>query len=232
MNLKTVSCLTVVFALALSVCAYGAKDLEDVKHTDVPKVAFPETPKDGSPVSFEFLSMVGSGNGLRAKIRVFNHGDKDITALKMTLNYLDDKGEKLKDFPWTQFGSPVAAKKSHTDIEVGVFVPENTKMIEPIVSTVTFDDKSKWEKELITVSSSPAAPDGPPQDWDKLTLTSNYMSKQGLIYAFIDKGKTKQERFTFGDLRKYIDLGYLKDKNKTWTHQNERWVFKFESNLV
>jgi hypothetical protein len=126
------------------VCAYGAENVENVQNPDVPKVVFPEAPHDGTPVSFEFLYMVGSGSELRAKIRVYNHGDKDIAALKMTLDYLDDKGEKLKEFPWTQHGSPVAAKKSHADIEVGVFVPENTKKVTSVVKTVTFDDKSKW----------------------------------------------------------------------------------------
>ena len=79
---------------------------------------------------------------------------------------------------------------------------------------------------LIPISSSQAATDAPPQDWDKLILTTNYMAKDGLIYAFIEKNKATKEMFTFADLRKYIDLGYLKDHKKTWTHQHERWVFK------
>ena len=146
MNLKLVFCLAFLFAITLSVCAYGVQDVKDANKSNVLEVVFPETPHDGTPVSFEFLSMIGSGSELRAKIRVYNHIDKGITALKMTLDYLDDKGEKIKDFPWTQHGSPVAAKKSHADIAVGVFVPENTKKVTPVVKTVTFDDKSKWEK--------------------------------------------------------------------------------------
>ena len=147
MNVKSAFCLTVLCAMALSVCAYAAKDSEDMKNSNGPEIVLPEAPRDGAPVSFEFLSMVGSGSGLRAKIRVFNHGDKDITSLRMTLTYLDDKGEKLMDFPWMQYGIPVAAKKSHADIEVGVFVPENTKKVDPVVKTVTFSDTSSWEKK-------------------------------------------------------------------------------------
>jgi len=147
LNLKAGFCLTVLFALCLSVCACGTGDVEDAKNPATPKVVFPETPKDGTPVSFIFLSMVGSGSELCAKIRIFNHGDKDIISLKMTLNYLDDKGGKLKDFPWTQHGSPVAATKSYADIKVGAFIPVNTKKVDPIVKTITFDDKSKWEKK-------------------------------------------------------------------------------------
>jgi hypothetical protein len=111
-------------------------------------VTWPAQPADGQPVTLQFVSVGPDkrGKDLVAKMRVFNFGDKDVKSIRMTLDYLDGTGKKLKDFPWGMAGMPnVVGPKGTKEEEMGAFIPAETKKVEARVRSVEFGDGSKWE---------------------------------------------------------------------------------------
>lgn len=134
-----------MLALALGTAmASGCKGSEPSANggTRKKEVPWPKKPVDGSPVVFEFIEMTGEGDDLAANVRLFNFSDKKVKRVSTTLHYLDADGNELKDFP---FGIMLSVdSEDYGEIEVGVFVPEETRRIEVEVHRVIFADDSEW----------------------------------------------------------------------------------------
>ena len=105
-------------------------------------IPWPDPPANGSPVVAEFLTLVTDDGDLRAEMRFFNQGDKDVDLVEMELRYLDEGGEELKRFPWK--AAPSLSSRSHVSYVVGAFLPEETKRVEADISGVRYADGTRW----------------------------------------------------------------------------------------
>ena len=133
-------CLALILGLVIS-CG-GKKD--EGGGGGGAEVKWPDKPADGTPVVFEFVEVSGTGDKIKAKMRMFSFSDKMITRVNSTLDYLDGTGKKLKDFPWSMSGPGLLEAKQTKDKDMGAFIPAETKKVVAHISEVGFSDGSKW----------------------------------------------------------------------------------------
>ena len=145
--LSAMTMLAVCVSLALGGCSKkdGTADEKD-KAAAEPKIDWPQKPADGSPVAIEFLGLAGKGDRVKAKVRMFNFGEKDVNRVTMTLHYLDESGKELKSFPWSQMQNPkLIDGKDVVEKKIGAFLPAETKTVKATLEEVSFTDDTTWK---------------------------------------------------------------------------------------
>jgi hypothetical protein len=105
-------------------------------------VAWPEPPDDGAPVGIHFDSLVSDSGSTRAKMRLYNFAERDVSLVELELVYRDQQGNTLNTFPWR--ATPALPARSHALHVVGAFLPEKTTRVDAKVTAVRFDDGSRW----------------------------------------------------------------------------------------
>jgi len=135
------TCLALILGLVI---ACGGKKDEGGGGGGATEMTWPAQPADGTPVVFEFVEVTGTGDKLKAKMRMFNFTQKKITRITSKLDYLDATGKKLKDFPWSMQGPALLGPKEAKEKDMGAFLPAETKKVEAKIEGVDFDDGTKW----------------------------------------------------------------------------------------
>lgn len=136
---RSIVCLSAAFLLAALSCKGKDSPKDDTK--------WPAQPKDGTPLVFEFVELVGEGRDVRAKMHLFNFTDKTVSAASMTLHYQDGEGTDLKTFPWShQTAGGLVGKKGHAFVKMGAFMPDGTEAVVVELREVRFEDGSAWQK--------------------------------------------------------------------------------------
>lgn len=141
---KHFSRLVVAVALAstsLAATACGKKDEAGAKKDDV---AWPAKPADDTPLVFQFVNLEGTGDDMKANLRVFNFTDKAVKAVKLRLHYLDAAGKELKSFPWGAAAPEIVGPKGTKVDDYGAFLPPETKSVNVTIREVEFSDGTKW----------------------------------------------------------------------------------------
>jgi len=134
--------LLVRLLLVTSIAACGGPG--DARKKEDDKVSWPSPPGDGSPMAWEFVELTGEGDKRAAKMRMFNFAEKTVSKVQATLHYLDDSGQEIDTFPWTQMGPNMIGAKGHKEAKMGAFLPENTKTVRATIESVEYGDGSKW----------------------------------------------------------------------------------------
>ena len=125
---------------SLAATACGKKDDAGAKKD----VAWPAKPADDTPLVFQFVDLKGTGDDMRANLRVFNITDKAVRAVKLQLHYLDATGKELKDFPWGASAPQLVGPKGTAVGDYGAFLPPDTKSVNVTIREVEFSDGTKW----------------------------------------------------------------------------------------
>lgn len=127
-------------------CLVGCGAGDAKKKQDDEKVAWPAEPTDGTPMVWEFVGLTGEGDKRAGKMRMFNFSEKTVTKVQATLHYLDEGGQELDTFPWTQMGPNMIEAKGHKDAKVGAFLPEGTAKVTATIESIEYGDGESWQK--------------------------------------------------------------------------------------
>ena len=113
-----------------------------------------EHPGFDKPVSLEFVEMDRSDPYFaKARIRLVNHSNKDISRIEAKFVYLDDRENEINEFPHQMEGAEtlegrelfVAEGQTAEKRVTAFFLPENTADVAFRIDRVEFMDASVWE---------------------------------------------------------------------------------------
>lgn len=98
-------------------------------------------------LAFDFQRIVTAADmrGRTAELIVTNQFDRDITAVDLTLHYLDDTGAEIGTFPWSISADPTWLDARETRmITAGYRVPEVAVRVEVTVEEIHFFDGTHY----------------------------------------------------------------------------------------
>ncbi|MDX2087674.1 MAG: hypothetical protein SFX73_07480 [Kofleriaceae bacterium] len=135
--------LAIAIALVSTAAAPGCgkKDDAGAKKDDV---TWPAKPADDTPLVFQFVSLEGTGDDMKANLRVFNFTDKSVKSVQLKLHYLDASGKEVKSFPWGATSPEIVGPKGTKVDDYGAFLPPETKTVNVTLREVKFADGSTW----------------------------------------------------------------------------------------
>lgn len=113
----------------------------------VDRVEWPDEPLDDTPAAAQFLSLVrAEDDSLRAKVRLFNFSETDITELQLELQCNDKDGKKVPCLkPWKTTREVPA--RSHVSHIVGAHLPAELEDITIRVVGARMADGNQWPKK-------------------------------------------------------------------------------------
>ena len=124
----------------------SAEKKEEVRPVD--RVEWPDEPLDDTPAAVTFLGLTRAKNdSLRAKVRIFNFTEKDLTELEVELLCRDADGRSIPCIkPWSTTRNIPA--RSHVTHVIGAHLPAESDTIEVSVVQAKFTDGNKWPEKL------------------------------------------------------------------------------------
>lgn len=98
------------------------------------------------PASFEVTAIGGDENFKELSVTVTNHTNKAIHAVELKMEYLDDSGKVLKDFPGSEQGDRVLVEAGQSaDLSlVAFFMPKEATQAKVHLVSVEFADSTEW----------------------------------------------------------------------------------------
>lgn len=145
----------IVVALLLALTASACRKGEDTPKT-APAAAepapadgpgsegWPARPADGAPVAVQFVALTKAGDDLRARMKVFNFGDKAVRGVHLELEYIGADGQVLKAMPWSQVAPTLVDARAQAEHEMGAFIPAETASVRALVRRVELGDGTDW----------------------------------------------------------------------------------------
>jgi hypothetical protein len=116
-------------------------------HDQMPE-SLPELSFDGdSPMTLEFVRIAGDENFREAVFRATNHTNKVVEALELTMQYLDENGDKLEDQIASASEDPVPPGGTQEFEVAAYFMPDETKTVGAVLESIEFSDASNWFAE-------------------------------------------------------------------------------------
>ena len=113
----------------------------------VDRVEWPDEPLDDTPAAAQFLSLVrAKDDSLRAKVRLFNFTETDISELELELQCSDKDGRKIPCLkPWRTTRQVPA--RSHVSHVIGAHLPEELEDISIRIVGARMADGNQWPKK-------------------------------------------------------------------------------------
>jgi len=117
------------------------------KEKPVDRIEWPDEPLDDTPSAVTFLSLVRAPNeSLRAKVRIFNFAEQDLSQLVLELSCKDVDGRSIPCIkPWSTSRSVPA--RSHVTHVISAHLPAETDSIDINVIEAKFTDGRNWPEK-------------------------------------------------------------------------------------